>query len=84
MRGAKAVAQTKQGQWLNWESFGKKKISWRHLWDTEERPVEYGGQTCGIWRRDLWNMEERPVEYGEETCGMWGRLVEYGGETCGV
>ena len=28
IRGAKAVAQAKQGQWLNWESVEKRKLSW--------------------------------------------------------
>ena len=31
LRGTKAVAQAKQGHWLNWESVEKKKVSWTDL-----------------------------------------------------
>ena len=31
IRGEKAVAQAKQGQWLNWESVEKRKLSRRDL-----------------------------------------------------
>ena len=33
--GTKAVAQAKQGQWLNWEGVEKKKLSWKELWSME-------------------------------------------------
>ena len=39
LRGAKAVAQAKQGQWLDWEGVEKKKLSWRELWSMEERSI---------------------------------------------
>ena len=29
LRGTKAVAQAKQGQWLNWEGVQKKKLNWK-------------------------------------------------------
>ena len=32
LSGTKAVAQAKQGQWLNWEGVEKKKLSWKELW----------------------------------------------------
>jgi len=35
LRGTKAVAQAKTGQWLNWEGVEKKKL---------KRAVEYGGK----------------------------------------
>ena len=41
IRGAKAVAQAKQGQWLNWESVEKKKLSWRELWNMEESCIRF-------------------------------------------
>ena len=31
LRGTKAVAQAKQGQWLNWEGVERKKLSWKEL-----------------------------------------------------
>ena len=31
IRVAKAVAQAKIGQWLNWEGVEKRKLSWRDL-----------------------------------------------------
>ena len=41
LRGTKAVAQTKQGQWLNWEGVEKKKVSWKELWSMEERSIRF-------------------------------------------
>ena len=32
LRGTKAVAQAKQGQWLNWEGVENKKLSWCYNW----------------------------------------------------
>ena len=40
-RGAKAVGQAKQGQWLNWEGVEKRKLSWRDLWCMEERRIKF-------------------------------------------
>ena len=31
LRGTKAVAQAKQGQWLNWEGVEKKRLIWKEL-----------------------------------------------------
>ena len=39
--GAKEVTQAKQGQWLNWESEEKRKLSWRDLWNMEESCVRF-------------------------------------------
>ena len=33
IRGAKAVSQAKQGQWLNGESVEKRQLSWRDVWN---------------------------------------------------
>ena len=41
LRGTKAVAQAKQGQWLNWEGVEKKKLSWKELWSMEERNIRF-------------------------------------------
>ena len=41
LRGTKAVAQAKQGQWLNWEGVEKKKLSWKELWSMEERSIRF-------------------------------------------
>ncbi|MDF4259815.1 hypothetical protein P3388_26120, partial [Vibrio parahaemolyticus] len=41
VRGAKVVAQAKQGQWLNWESVEKRKLSWRDLWSMEENRIRF-------------------------------------------
>ena len=42
LRGTKAVAQAKQGQWLNWEGVEKKKLSWKELWSMDKwRPAMF-------------------------------------------
>ena len=41
LRGTKAVAQAKQGQWWNWEGVEKKKLSWKELWSMEERSIRF-------------------------------------------
>ena len=41
LRGAKAVAQAKQGQWVNWEGVDKKKLSWKELWSMEESSIRF-------------------------------------------
>ena len=41
LRGTKAVAQAKQGEWLNWEGVEKKKLSWKELWSMEERSIRF-------------------------------------------
>ena len=41
IRGEKTVAQAKQGQWLNWESVEKRKLSWTDLWNMEESHTEF-------------------------------------------
>ena len=41
LRGTKAVAQAKQGQWLNWEDVEKKKLSWKELWSMEDRSIRF-------------------------------------------
>lgn len=41
VRCTKAVAQAKQGQWMNWESVEKRKISWRDLWSMEEGRIKF-------------------------------------------
>ena len=38
--GTKAVAQAKQGQWLNWVGVEKKKLSWKELC-MEERSIRF-------------------------------------------
>lgn len=40
-RGAKAVAQARQGQWMNSEGVEKKKISWLELWETEAFRISF-------------------------------------------
>ena len=46
--GTKAVAQAKQGQWLNWEGVDKKKLSWKELWSMEERSIKFLIGVLGI------------------------------------
>jgi len=41
LRSTKAVAQAKQGQWLNWEGVEEKKLSWKELWSMEERSIRF-------------------------------------------
>ena len=41
LRGTKAVAQVKRGQWLNWEGVEKKRLSWKELWSMEERSIRF-------------------------------------------
>ena len=41
LRGTKAVAQAKQGRWLNWEGVEEKKLSWKELWSMEERSIRF-------------------------------------------
>jgi len=41
LRGTKAVAQAKQGQWLNWEGVEKKKLIWKELWSMEKRSIRF-------------------------------------------
>ena len=41
LRSTKAVAQVKQGQWLNWEGVEKKKLSCKELWSMEERSIRF-------------------------------------------
>jgi len=41
LRGTKAVAQAKQGQWLNWEDVEKKKLSWKELRSMEENSIRF-------------------------------------------
>lgn len=35
------VVQAKQGQWLNWESVERRKLSWRDLWNMEESRIRF-------------------------------------------
>ena len=49
IRGAKAVAQVKQGQWLNCESVEKRNLSWRDLWNMEESCIRFlKGTRCDV------------------------------------
>ena len=41
LRGAKAVGQAQQGQWLNWQGVEKRKLSWRDLWNMEEGRIKF-------------------------------------------
>ena len=41
LRGTKAMAHAKQGQWLNWEGVEKKKLCWKELWSMEERSIRF-------------------------------------------
>lgn len=40
-RCAKAVSQAHQGQWMNWESMEKRKISWKDLWQIEAGRISF-------------------------------------------
>lgn len=40
-RCTKAVAQTRQGQWMNSEGVEKRKISWQELWETEAFRISF-------------------------------------------
>ncbi len=35
MRCTKAVSQSKQGQWTNWENLEQRKLTWKDLWEME-------------------------------------------------
>ena len=41
LRDTKAVAQAKQGQWLNWEGVEKKKLRWRELWSMRKGILDF-------------------------------------------
>lgn len=40
-RHVKAVALSKQGQWLNWEGVEKKHVTWRELWNMESSRLKF-------------------------------------------
>ena len=43
------MTEAKQGQWLNWESVEKKKLSWKDVWNMEESHIRFLiGTTCDV------------------------------------
>ncbi len=41
LRDTKAVAQAKQGQWLNWEDVEKRELNWKNLWSMEDSSIRF-------------------------------------------
>ena len=37
----KAVSMAKQGQWTNWESLEKRKLSWHDIWEMEGSQLSF-------------------------------------------
>ncbi|KAJ8403133.1 hypothetical protein AAFF_G00360490 [Aldrovandia affinis] len=40
-RCAKAVSQSKQGQWTSWENLEHRKLTWKDLWEMEGRQISF-------------------------------------------
>ncbi|XP_076879265.1 uncharacterized protein LOC143527830 [Brachyhypopomus gauderio] len=41
VRRAKAAGQSKQGQWMKWESVEKRRITWRELWALDASRIKF-------------------------------------------